>query len=105
LRFEISGILIGFKISDLRFAISLMGKVVFHGFGVEVLSFPLDHGYGPLGTFSETGSETVTVMFGNKARLAVYKLYGPFRACRHALATAVTFFIIYIDYLSFDSHC
>ena len=81
-----------------------MGEMIFDGFGVEVLRLPLDHGDGPLGTFSETGRETVTVMFGNKPCFAVYKFYGPFRACLHALATAVTFFIIYIDYLSFDFH-
>ena len=81
-----------------------MGEMFFDGFRVEVLCFPFYHGDGPLGTFTETGRETVTVMFGNKARFAVYKFYGPFRAGRHTLAATVTFFSIYIDYLSFDFH-
>jgi len=81
-----------------------MKKVLFYGFGVEGLRFPLDHGDGSLGAFPETGSEPITITFGNKACFAVYKLYGSFRTGFHALAAAVTFFIIYVDYLSFDLH-
>jgi hypothetical protein len=89
----------------LGFRISLLGEVVFHGFGVKVFCIALDHGDGALGTFPETGRETITVMFSNKPRFAIKKFYGTFRAGFHAFAAAVTFFIIYIDYLSFDSHC
>jgi len=78
-----------------------MREMFFDGFGIEVLRLPFYHRNGPLGTFSETSRETVTVMFGDKARFAVNKLNGPFRACRHALAATVTFVSININYLSY----
>ena len=81
-----------------------MREMFFYGFGVESLRFPLDHGDSALGTFPETGSEPITVTFSNKASLAVEKFYGPFSARYNTLAAAVTFFIIYVDYLSFDLH-
>jgi hypothetical protein len=56
------------------------------------------------GTFSETGAETVAILFRRQAGLAVDNLNSAFRAGRYALPTAVTFFFIDPYNFAFDFH-
>jgi hypothetical protein len=78
--------------------------VLFHGFFVKIIGFPLYHVEGIVRAFSETGAKTVAVFFGHQAGLAIHDLNGSLGAGRHTLSATVAFILFYLYNFTHDFH-
>jgi len=79
-------------------------QMMLHGLFVKIFSVQFLNMESIFGTFSETGAETVAILFRRQAGLAVDNLNGAFRTGGDALTAAVTFFFIDPYNLAFDFH-
>lgn len=67
-------------------------------FRVEFQCLPLFNGYCPDRTQPYAESHAIAELIGNHFRLAVDKLYCPFRTWGYALSASCTFLLIDLDY-------
>jgi hypothetical protein len=59
---------------------------------------------GILGAFSQAGAQAITVLLGNKPRLAVFNPYGSLGTGRHTQSAPVAFCFVYFDYFTRSFH-
>ena len=79
-------------------------QMMLHGLFIKIFRIPFLNMESVVRTFSETGAETVAILFCRQAGLAIHNRNGAFRAGRYAQPATVTFFFIDPDNLAFDFH-
>jgi hypothetical protein len=79
-------------------------EVVFHRFGIEWFSFPLNDLQGIHGAVSYAGSKAVAVIVGNQFCFSIHKLNCPLCTGFNALPATVTFYFIYFNDLPLSLH-
>jgi hypothetical protein len=79
-------------------------QMLFDSFFVEVLGLAFDHFQGVARTFSQAGTQAVTVYLGRQSGLPVHDLKGSFRTGGDTGPAAVTFCLIDLNDLPFYFH-